>query len=219
MLYIFDWDGTLSNSLERIILSMERAFIDTDLPVPDSEKRKSVIGLGLTEAFSALLPTADKALLQSLTGYYREHYLALDASEPSPLFDGAMKVLQSLKEQGHQLAVATGKSRRGLDRILSHMQLQEFFDSSRCADETRSKPHPQMLQEILAETSTPEAEAMMIGDTDFDILMAKSTGIEAVAVTYGAHSLDRLNKSNPDRMINQLSELLGPELIAPELAE
>lgn len=214
MLYIFDWDGTLSNSLERIVMSMERAFIDANLSVPDVGARKSMIGLGLTEAFAALLPNDDEDLVQSLCGYYRDHYLALDGEIPSPLFDGTMEVLHTLKQRGHQLAVATGKRRRGLDRILSHMDLEDFFDSSRCADETRSKPHPQMLEEILIETSVPASNALMIGDTDFDILMAKSAGMRAIAVSYGAHSLERLSRSKPDKMINQLTELLEPELLA-----
>lgn len=213
MLYIFDWDGTLSNSLERIVVSMERAFIDANKAVPDAEARKSVIGLSLENAFSELHPGADAVLLERLTEYYRGHYLDLDAEIPSPLFDGAMDLLEALKQQGHQLAVATGKSRRGLDRILSHMELHNFFDASRCADETRSKPHPQMLEEILGETSVRASDALMVGDTDFDILMAKHASMGSIAVTYGAHSHERLAKSNPDRMIDQLSELLEPMLV------
>lgn len=209
MLYIFDWDGTLSNSLERIAMSMENAFIETGLPVPSLENRKSTVGLGLREAFLALEADLDDESLQCLIESYRHHYLAMDSKNPSPLFSGAIEVLESLKEQGHQLAVATGKSRTGLNRIFDHMKLQGFFDASRCADETRSKPHPLMLEEILTETAVAAQESLMVGDTDFDLLMARNAGVKAVGVTYGAHSIDRLRRAEPHSLIDRLEELLA----------
>lgn len=208
MLYIFDWDGTLSDSLDRISNSLERAFEEVGLDVFDVEKRKSVVGLGLEEAFLALHPDLDNHQLQRLAQAYRSHYLALDTEFPSPLFEGAMSVLNSLKKDGHKLAVATGKTRRGLDRIFNHMHLENFFDSSRCADETCSKPHPLMLEEILAETKSSAEDSVMVGDTDFDVLMARHAGVGAVAVTYGAHPLERLTKAGPHRLIDRLEELL-----------
>lgn len=209
MLYIFDWDGTLSNSLDRIAESMEGAFADNGLAVPSIDERKSVVGLGLREAFAALAPNIEEALLDKLTNGYRKHYLMRDTESPPPLFDGAMDVLLELNSQGHQLAVATGKSRRGLNRIFAYMQLQNFFVASRCADETRSKPHPLMLEEILTEVSVAPEESVMVGDTDFDLLMAKEANIKAVGVTYGAHSKQRLAEASPDLLIDQLEELLG----------
>ena len=119
-----------------------------------------------------------------------------------------MDVLLELKGQGHTLAVATGKSRRGLARIFDHMNLEDFFAASRCADETRSKPHPLMLEEILAELAVPREDAVMIGDTDFDLIMAKAAKVKAVGVTYGAHPVERLERALPDLLVDELSQLL-----------
>ena len=212
MLYIFDWDGTLSDSLSRITSSMAYAFENTGMPVPSEEERRSVIGLGLQEAFFALQPQADQADFERLTDFYRDAYLSKDKDDPTPFYEGAMALLIALKEQGHQLAVATGKNRPGLNRILKVHQLEQFFDSTRCADETKSKPDPLMLNEILAELECSGSNAVMIGDTDFDINMGNSAGLKTVAVTHGAHSIERLQKSGPDLFIDHLSELLSLEL-------
>lgn len=208
MLYIFDWDGTLSNSLERITDSIEKSCAWMGLPPRTREESMATIGLGLKEALQTLHPELGDADLHKLIESYRHHYLSLDSKEPSPLYDGALDVLLELKEAGHLLAVATGKSRQGLDRILTHLQLVDLFDASRCADETLSKPHPLMLEEILVEVSAQPGGSVMVGDTDFDLLMAKSAGVDAVGVSYGAHPVERLERAQPSRIIDQLSELL-----------
>lgn len=208
MLYIFDWDGTLSNSLERISNAIKKSSQDMGLPVRSSAENIATIGLGLSEALLTLYPDLTEDEITQLVQRYRRHYLSMDGAQPSALYDGALGVLEKLKASGHQLAVATGKSRQGLDRILSHMQLTDFFDASRCADETRSKPHPLMLEQILVETSTHPEDSVMVGDTDFDLLMANAAGVKAIGVSYGAHSVDRLMQTQPSRIIDQLDELL-----------
>lgn len=213
MLYIFDWDGTLSDSLSRITGSMAHAFKNTGLPVPPEEECRSVIGLGLQEAFFALQPQADQADFERLTQFYRDAYLSMDKNEPTPFYEGAIELLTALKAQGHLLAVATGKNRRGLKRILAENSLEDFFDATRCADETKSKPDPLMLHEILVELDCSASDALMIGDTDFDINMGNRAGIKTVAITHGAHSIERLKKSQPDIFVDHLSEILALELI------
>jgi len=208
MLYIFDWDGTLCDSLDLIAEAIDQSSRIMGFEPLGLEKNKSVIGLGLREALQALYPNADESEMDRFIDLYIESYLALDAQQPSRLYSDAMDTLEGLKSKGHKVAVATGKSRRGLDRGLKKLDLVDYFDASRCADETRSKPHPMMLDQILAEMARPPTSAVMVGDTDFDLLMANAANVEPVGVSYGAHDEARLNACQPSRILNHLSELL-----------
>lgn len=208
MLYIFDWDGTLCDSLSLITSSISRSCEKLGLPVRSEEENRSIIGLGLREALEHLYPELEARQMDELILTYRDHYLAGDKSRPSQLYEGVEEVLDELASQGHQLAVATGKSRQGLDRVLGELKMQRYFQYSRCADETRSKPHPLMLYQILEESGVHASDAIMIGDTDFDLLMARSASVQAVGVSYGAHPLERIQQANPHRIIDHIAELI-----------
>ena len=207
MLYIFDWDGTLSQSLDHIVASIDCAARQAGLPVLSLEEQQAVIGLGLEEALSELYPQADSRQRQLWLDAYRESYLLLDQESPSPLYEGVEETLEHLLTQGHKLAVATGKARRGLDRVMTNAGISHVFSATRCVDEARSKPHPLMLNQLLELTGFSAADALMVGDTDFDLLMANEAGISAVGVTYGAHPITRLQACRPQRLIADIREL------------
>ncbi len=188
---IFDWDGTLSDSVARIVHCLQLAAAEVGLAVPSEAEGREIIGLGLGEALAQLFPGARRGQLDALKASYSRHYLVLDQS-PAPFFAGVMETLHQLRDQGYRLAVATGKSRRGLDRVLDGHGLGRFFDATRCADETLSKPHPLMLQELLAHFAVDPHRACMVGDTEFDMAMAVSAGVPRIGVAYGAHCASRL---------------------------
>lgn len=208
MLYIFDWDGTLCDSLSLITESIRQSCLELGLPVRTEQENRSIIGLGLKEAMIALYPELSSADIDKLIESYRKIYVADNQEKPSQLYDGVSEVLNELKGSGHQLAIATGKSRRGLDRVLASLDMSDYFQFSRCADETRSKPHPLMLHEIMEESGFVAESTVMIGDTDFDLLMAKAASVTAVGVNYGAHPVERIQAAKPDRIISHISELL-----------
>lgn len=208
MLYIFDWDGTLCNSLDLIAGTIKKSCLQLGLPLRSDAENKSIIGLGLHEAMVVLYPQQSEREIDQLVEAYRDLYVSGDKQQPSDLYEGVIEVLDRLKRDGHRLALATGKSRAGLDRILSALDMQGYFDYSRCSDETRSKPHPLMLNEILHESGVSAEQSIMVGDTDYDLLMAKAASITAVAVSYGAHPLARLHAAQPDRIVDHISELL-----------
>jgi len=203
---MFDWDGTLIDSSEKIILSMQRAADTTGLPALSDLQVKSIIGLGLPEAIQSLYPQVDLQSRENFREHYAKHYLEADQI-PCEFFPGVMETLEHFKSEGHELVVATGKARRGLNRILTNMHLLDFFHSSRCSDETQSKPHPQMLQELLREFSRHPHEAMMVGDTTFDMEMALRADVPRIAVSYGVHAVDELKKFDPKAVIDQFSDL------------
>lgn len=209
MLFIFDWDGTLCDSLDRIVASVQRAALDIDVPTPSSEKAKSVIGLGLSEALDSLFPGLDQLGRDKLIEAYKYHFVSLASEMPSRLYDGAIDTLNTLRNSGHKLAIATGKSRLGLTNSLAELNLTQYFDATRCADETRSKPHPLMLEQLLDEMGFAAAQAVMIGDTEFDLEMANQLNMPTVAVSYGAHDLFRLEKCKPGFVVDNLVEMLG----------
>ena len=190
-LIVFDWDGTLMDSAAEIVHCFERAFADAGTAYPGAEAVRRIIGLGLKEAMAALMPGANASQCLAVSDRYREHFLALDA-EAMSLFPGVREGLAALVEQGHLLAIATGKSRRGLDRVLQHTGLGDLFVATRCADEAFSKPHPRMLEDILERTGMTSAQAVMIGDTTYDILMAKAANMAGLAVAYGVHPREEL---------------------------
>lgn len=208
MLFIFDWDGTISNSTAKIVKCMQNAAADIGVEVLESDVVQNIIGLGLPEAIEVLYPEESDSIREEVRVGYSKHFVREDQT-PSPFFDGVMDTLEQLKLQGHQLAVATGKSRKGLDRVLGNLKLDNFFDSSRCADETASKPDPKMLHELLDEFSLSVNDAAMIGDTEFDMAMAHKIGMPRIAVSYGAHHIDRLRVYKPDMCVDYFSEILN----------
>ncbi len=208
MLFIFDWDGTLCNSLDRIVASAQRSAIDTGLSEPSTESVRSIVGLGLFEAIDQMFPNLPAADRELMVSRYKYHFASLGQEIPSPLYDDALHTLETLRAGDHQIAVATGKSRMGLDLVLKEIDLVGYFDATRCADETRSKPHPLMLQEILTELDYSAADALMIGDTEFDLEMANAAGMKSIGVTYGAHGVARLRKCNPEILVDDLRSIL-----------
>ncbi len=204
-LIVFDWDGTLMDSAGLIAQSIQRAAADVGLPIPDDAAARHIIGLGLSEALQALFPAADAATLARLVDRYRVHFLGQD--HMIPLFDGAAELVRQLHAQGRYLAVATGKSRRGLERALEYSQLGELFLATRCADESFSKPHPAMLLELMDELAVDKARTLMIGDTSHDLQMAINAGVAALAVTYGAHEHAHLLDFSPLACCHSIDEL------------
>ena len=190
-LIVFDWDGTLMNSELRIVTCMQRAAEDVGLPLPEHAAASDVIGLGLDDALARLFPGVDEKALDAVVAAYRRHWLGKEV-ESETMFDGAFEVVEQLRDSGHLLAVATGKSRRGLDVALAQHGLGAFFHATRCADETFSKPHPQMLEEILTDLDTASERAIVVGDTEYDMQMAANAGVAAVGVAHGVHSPERL---------------------------
>lgn len=207
MLFVFDWDGTLSNSTPKIVRSMQRAADEVGLQVPDDEAVKNIIGLGLPEATRVLFPDIEAGDLEHLRASYAQHYLD-DPERDPPFFPGVLETLHTLRDQGHTLAVATGKSRRGLDRVLRQLNMERFFHGSRCADETVSKPHPMMLLQLLQEFGEQADNCVMVGDTEYDMDMARQALMPRIAVSYGAHHIDRLKPFEPEVCLDHFPHIL-----------
>ncbi|OQR28680.1 HAD family hydrolase [Pseudomonas sp. Bc-h] len=205
-LLIFDWDGTLSDSIGRIVEAMRTAADLAGRPVRDELAIKGIIGLGLPEAIRTLYPDITANDLIDFRQHYADSYMAMDV-EPSRLFDGVRESLEAFRAEGYRMAVATGKARRGLDRVLKAHGWMEYFDATRAADETASKPDPLMLNEILQHCGVAPEKALMVGDASFDLLMARNAGMDSVAVGYGAQALDSLLQFEPALAINHFSEL------------
>lgn len=206
MLFIFDWDGTLSDSTDKIVKCMQIATRKAGFSARTDDEIRNIIGLGLPEAILALYPSATAAQISAIRSAYSEVYLAEDKI-PSPFYPAVEETLHRLRDEGYHLTVATGKSRRGLDRVLGSLGMTGFFHGSRCADETASKPHPLMLNEIMQELRYRAEDAVMVGDTEYDMEMAKSVGMPRVAVSYGAHHVSRLTQYEPKLCIDVFSEL------------
>lgn len=204
-LIVFDWDGTLLDSAGAIVQAIQAACRDLDLPVPDDARARHVIGLGLIDAMRHAVPGLNEERYPAVAERYRHHYLAGD--HQLTLFSGVREMLDRLKAAGHVVTIATGKSRHGLDRALDHSGLRPYFRASRCADECHSKPHPQMLDELMAEFGIAAAATVMIGDTSHDLLMANNAGVDGLGVTYGAHPHDHLLEHNPLACLHSVPEL------------
>lgn len=189
-LIVFDWDGTLANSTQMIIDCISEASADVGLPVPEASAASHVIGLGLYEAVAVLFGELGEIQFQQLVARYRFHYHARD--EQTPLFDGVAETVSELESQGFLLAVATGKGRNGLNKSLERSGLSRYFSATRCVDECRSKPDPQMLNELMDELGVAAERTLMVGDTSHDLEMAQNAGVVSLAVTYGAHPLQSL---------------------------
>ena len=188
-LIAFDWDGTLFDSTQIIVRCIQAAVQDVGGVRPTDEAAAYVIGMALTQALAHAAPDVPSEKYPELGNRYRYHYLR--HQDDLALFDGVLPMLKALQERGHLLAVATGKSRRGLDEALQSVQLRGVFDGSRTADETAGKPHPLMLQELMAEFDVPAVRVLMIGDTTHDLEMAQRAGCASVGVAYGAHATER----------------------------
>ncbi len=205
-LLIFDWDGTLMDSEARIVACMRAAVEDLGLAPLAHAQMSNVIGLGLQEAIDMLFPGADAAFASEFVERYRHHFLGQDTT-PSALFPGAYETLESLHEAGYWLAVATGKGRRGLDQALADTGCARFFHMTRCADETASKPHPEMVLDILDTLGVEPEASLMIGDTEYDMQMARNAATHALAVSYGVHAVERLLRHEPLGCLDDIREL------------
>lgn len=205
-LIVFDWDGTLMDSEAKIVTCIREAFEDVGAPPPSREAARNIIGLGLSEAMAELWPEADDARRSQVVERYR--YRFLDANEtPSALFPGARELVDWLAERGYLLAVATGKSRRGLNEALDGTGLGPLFQATRCADETFSKPHPEMLLQLMDELGVQGSDTLMVGDTEYDMQMAQTAGANALAVCYGVHERERLLAQRPLDCLDTLQDM------------
>ena len=204
-LVIFDWDGTLADSTGRIVTAFQRAVEAIDAPPLTDEAIRGIIGLSLDRAIADLLPEAETALHRALATEYQRQYFAIE--EPVALYPMAEDLLRGLNEADCLVAIATGKSRRGLDRALAQTAAGDYFHCTWTAEESQSKPHPAMLEGILDYTGSRPTEAWMIGDTDFDLLMARSADTHAIGITHGAHPRERLVAARPDWLVDHLAAL------------
>lgn len=204
-LIVFDWDGTLMDSAAAIVQAIQSACRDLDVLPPSDEAARQVIGLGLEDALRTAVPGLDERHYPEMSARYRYHYLAQD--QDLQLFAGTRELLASLVADHYMLAVATGKSRLGLERALAHTQLTGHFQATRCADECHSKPHPQMLLELMDEFAVMPERTLMIGDTTHDLLMAQNAGVAGLAVSYGAHPRAVLEAQTPLWCVQSMAEL------------
>jgi phosphoglycolate phosphatase len=204
-LIVFDWDGTLIDSAATIVECIQAASRDLHLPVPSAEQASHVIGLGLHDALRIAVPELPAAQTMAFVERYRAHFLARE--DAMRLFAGVEDLLDALRARGHRLAIATGKSRRGLERALDVSGLRDHFAASRCADETHPKPHPAMLNELLAALDVGAPAALMIGDTSHDLTMARDANVDAVAVSYGAHPESALRAHQPRACVDSVAAL------------
>ena len=205
-LVIFDWDGTVVDSADRIVSAWLAAVRDCGMFVPQPEAVRELIGLGMEDTFQRLLPGTTLEQRARVMAGYREHW-ALGGSHASRLFPGAEQALRALAETDMLLAVATGKSRHGLDREMRAHGLHPLFDASRCADEAPAKPHPGMLLELLEELGVAPAAALMVGDTEYDMVMARAAGVAAVGVRSGVHDESRLRPFSPRAVLDHVGQL------------
>lgn len=205
-LIVFDWDGTLMDSAARIVSSLRVAASRVGLPCLPDARLRSIIGLGLDAAMADLYPLASVEQERELVRAYRQHFMH-ECQEEERLFEGVEQVLDSLNRTVPWLAVATGKSRAGLDRALCATGLEHYFPFTRCADEAPSKPNPQMLEDIMHSVAAEPASTLMVGDTEFDLAMAREAGVRSVGVTYGVHPSSRLLSQEPLCLIDTISQL------------
>jgi len=204
-LIVFDWDGTLMDSTGHIVSCMQHAIHNLNLPPLENSAISHIIGLGLNEAAYALYPEMAPNVVEQLANEYRQVWLSHPHN--TPLFDNAQHLIQSLNEKNLFLAVATGKSRQGLDKVLANTQLAPYFHATRCADECHSKPHPQMIEELMDYLGVLPKDTLMIGDTEYDLKMAHNAGANSLAISHGAHSADTLSACNPLAIVNDLHQV------------
>lgn len=219
-LIVFDWDGTLMDSVDLISTCLAESFRRAGLPVLPPERYRAIIGLGLHEAMSELMPGLSEERLMEVVSHYRDCFLAAPP-ECMPFFAHVENTLEILHREGYQLAVATGKARRGLARLFEQHQVCRLFSSSRCADESRSKPAPDMLLELMRENGVLAAETLMIGDSLHDIRMAREAGVDALGITHGVNQDEELLACGALACLSSMAELLpwlgltGAEIPSP----
>jgi phosphoglycolate phosphatase len=204
-LIVFDWDGTLIDSASAIVECIQLAARDLSLPVPDRETASHVIGLGLHDSLRHAVPALPREQYAEFAERYRQYFL--EREDAMGLFPGVRELLDELRGRGHSLAVATGKSRKGLERALAASGLGAVFSATRCADETHPKPHPAMLLELMEQLLVEPQQALMIGDTSHDLAMAAAAGVDALAVAYGAHPGEQLRALAPRACVADVAEL------------
>jgi phosphoglycolate phosphatase len=205
-LIIFDWDGTLVNSIEWIVHCIQTAAEENGCAIPEQQDTKDIIGLSIKNAMQKLFPGIDEETQQQLVKRYSELFFSKTITQ-SDLFAGVYPMLEDLKKAGYQLAVATGKNRTGLDRALLGTQTAELFAITKCADETMSKPNPTMLNEIVEQLAVSKQRALMVGDSIHDLQMATNAEIASVGVACGAHPETTLKHFNPLHCLQQTHEL------------
>ena len=205
-LIVFDWDGTLMDSAAHIVSCLQNAIVELNLEPRTDDEVKNIIGLGLREALLALYPQASDEELTALVARYREHFFDQKA-DPCELFIGAKELVQELNDKNYYLAVATGKGRNGLDKVLKETGMEEFFPITRCADEAHSKPHPKMMLDIINYYGIEANESIMVGDTEYDLKMASNADAQSVAVTYGVHEKQRLLDCKPLVCLDSMNDL------------
>jgi phosphoglycolate phosphatase len=204
-LLVFDWDGTLMDSAEAIVEALQAACCDLALPVPSDENARYIIGMSLRDALEHILPDLAESEHPRVAERYRHHFLQRDGA--TTLFPGARDTIQDLHGRGFLLGIATGKSRRGLNRALDATGLTQYFHATRCADEGYCKPHPGMLTELMKIIGVAPHRTLMIGDTSHDMAMARSAAVERIGVAYGAHAGDALTPYEPLACLHSVSEL------------
>tara|TARA_B110000091_G_C13744485_1_gene444883 strand:- start:56 stop:697 length:642 start_codon:yes stop_codon:yes gene_type:complete len=204
---VFDWDGTLMDSISKIVESMQATANHLGLPVPNYEQAKDVIGISLLPALKQLFSIHDEKTAMDLIYTYKKKF-SDHAQISSPLFNGAIELLEKLKQRGYILAVATGKGRQGLEHNWHHSNTKHFFSASRTADDAQSKPSPDMLQQLLFELNLSADQVLMVGDTTYDMAMAESINMDRIGVSFGVHSVDTLQIHKPLAVIDALDELL-----------
>ena len=204
-LIVWDWDGTIMDSTPTIVHCIQQACRDLGFKEPDDTLASSVIGLGIHDSLRRAVPWIEPAHFPKLTDRFRYHYLAKD--HELDLFVGIRELLENLKEENYLLGVATGKSRVGLNRSLAHHQIGHLFHETRTADESFSKPHPGMLLELSDAMQVPTRRMLMIGDTTHDLDMAANAGVDAIAVTYGAHPPNTLKESQSLAHVDSVPQL------------
>lgn len=205
---IFDWDGTLVDSTARIIDSMQIAAASVELPTLTDYAIQQIIGLGLPEALKRLWPHITATELELMRTHYSANF-SFHSEVRADFFPSAHDFFEELRSMGYLLAVATGKTRKGLDEMLDGMAVRDVFEITRCADETTSKPDPHMLTEILSELNLSSSQALMVGDTSFDLDMAKAINMDSVGMTHGAHENDVLLASGAKSLCTSLNDLLN----------
>lgn len=204
-LVVFDWDGTLIDSTYAITLAIERTCQLLGYPPPPAAQARSVIGLSLEMALRQAVPSVQASQVAQFAQVYQREYFSLDPD--LRLFEGVSDLLQGLQQRQVEMAIATGKSRRGLDAGLQRHHLGHYFTHTRTAEETYSKPHPQMLEELIDAYGVSPAHVVMVGDTTFDIELAHNAGVDSVAVSYGAHGVSTLQSAKPTVLLDSVAQL------------
>lgn len=205
-LVIFDWDGTVMDSIGKIVVSLQQAATRVNLPVPAAAQAKQIIGLSLDPAFQRLFPKSSQQQRDELSEHYKDVYLNHD-NTPTPLFPDAHELFDTLRQHGYLLSVATGKARRGLDRMMSETNTEHYFHSSRCSDEAESKPNPDMLQQLLLHHQLKPWQAVMVGDTVHDLAMAQAIDMPRIGITHGVHGPADFAPHEPSAVVHSLAEL------------